>query len=128
MPRETVAQRNERIALERQMSLAAEVSEYPARLVMALERATTSFDFELTVREGLFVLTDREAEYKWEREFELAYAWSAHSQVVLENLERALEVKAEERAERERLTAVKREAERKVRELLSDEERELLGL
>lgn len=128
MARETVAQRNARMAAEREVRQAQERAEYPARLMLAFDRATNSFNYELMVRNELFVLRDRDAEYDWGRERELSYSWTADSMEELWNLERDLEEKAAAKAERERRVAVKKEAERKVLELLSDEERELLGL
>lgn len=128
MARETVAQRNARMAAEREARQAQERAEYPARLMLALDRATNSFNYELRVSDGQFVVQDRDAEYDWARERELSYAWDADSMEALWNLERDLEEKAEAKAERERRVAVKKEAERKVREMLSEEERELLGL
>ncbi len=128
MARETVAQRNARMAAEKEARQAQERAEYPTRLMLALDRATNSFNYELRVSDGQFVVQDRDAEYDWGRERELSYAWDVDSMEALWNLERDLDDKAAERAERERRVAVKKEAERKVRELLSDEERELLGL
>lgn len=128
MARETVAQRNARMAAEREARQAQERAEYPARLMLALDRATNSFNYELRVSDGQFVVQDRDAEYDWERERELSYAWDVDSMEALWDLERDLEEKAAEKRERERRVAVKKEAERKVRELLSEEERELLGL
>lgn len=128
MARETKAERLEREALARQMAEATASSEYPARLMRSLDRAVNSFNYELTVDEGLFVLTDRDADYDWERQFKLSYSWDMDSQDYLDTLDSRLDRKAAERAERERRRAVEAEARRKVRELLSDEERELLGL
>lgn len=128
MARETVAQRRARVEAEVKAREEAQRKEYPSRLMQALERATTSFNYELRVQEGLFVLMDRDAEYEWERQSELSYSWTEASMQALEQLEDNLDNKAAERAERERRRTVKAEAERKVRELLSEEERELLGL
>lgn len=128
MARETAMQRNARLEKERLAREEAESKAYPARMMLALDRATNSFNYELRVQEGQFVLMNRDAEYEWERQSELSYAWDAESQRALESLEDDLDLKAAQRAERERRRAVKAEAERKVRELLSEEERELLGL
>ena len=128
MARETKAERLEREALARQMAEAALRSEYPARLMRSLDRAVNSFNYELTVREELFVLTDRDADYDWERQVELSYSWSEDAQDYLDTLDSRLDCKAAERFERERRRKVEEEARRKVRELLTEEERELLGL
>lgn len=126
MARETVAQRNARLAQEREERLEAERSAYPLRLMNLLERASNLGRFDLTVRNGLFYVVDRDARY--DREYELAYSWNTDNQSVLENFSYTVEAVEEELAEARRRVEVKREAERKVRELLSDEERELLGL
>jgi hypothetical protein len=58
----------------------------------------------------------------------LAYAHSPNSQEQLEDLEWTLERYEQELAEANRLREVKAEALRKVNELLTEEERELLNL
>ena len=126
MARETVAQRNARLAQEREERLEAERLAYPLRLMNLLERATNLVTFELTVKDGFFRVVDRDARY--DTVYELAYSWSTDHQAVLENLTWKVESVEEELAEANRRYEVKKEAERKVRELLSDEERELLGL
>jgi len=128
MARETAMQRNARLERERLAREEAERKTYPARLMLALDRATTSFNYELTVQDQEFVLRDRDADRYSKDTFYLSYAYDSDSYQALESLEYDLNEKAAERAERERRVAVKKEAERKVRELLSDEERELLGL
>lgn len=125
MARETVAQRNARYAQEREAQLAQEVAEYPARLMAALTRASNAY-FELTVSDNKFQLNNRND--RDEVVVSLAYAHSPNSQEQLESLEYDLDRYERELAEARRRLEVKKEAERKVRELLSDEERELLGL
>ena len=126
MARETKAEREARLAQEREERMEADRLAYPLRLMNVLERASNLNRFELEVRNGMFHLTDRDARY--DREYELAYSWSTDNQAVLENFVYTVERFEEERAEAQRRYEVKKEAERKVRELLSDEERELLGL
>ncbi len=113
---------------EREAALVAErerdEAEYPARMMLAMDRATNSFNFELTVVENQFVLTDRNSEYEWQREFELSYSWDADSQSVLESLESVLEEKAEKCAQAARRAEMRSQALNK----LTAEERELLGL
>lgn len=125
MARETVAQRNARFAQEREAQLAQEVAEYPARLMAALARASNAY-FELTVSDNKFQLNNRND--RDEVVVSLAYAHSPNSQEQLESLEYDLDRYERQLAEARRRVEVKKEAERKVRELLSDEERELLGL
>lgn len=124
MARETVAQRNARYAQEREVYLANQVAEYPTRLMAVLTRATNAY-FELTVRDNKFQVQPRDS---YNRTVTLAYAHSPNSQAQLESLESELDHYEEELAERKRLAEVKKEAERKARELFTDEERELLGL
>jgi len=125
MARETVAQRNARYAQEREAYLAKQVAEYPTRLMVALTRATDAY-FELSVNDNKFLVRDRN---KYEPQVHtLAYAHSPNSQEQLEELEWALDRHEAELAEQRRLAEVRKEAERKARELFTDEERELLGL
>ena len=107
--------------------VARETVEYMPRLMAAFERANTH-NYELKVRDGMFTLRDRDAEYRYHEAPSFTPAYSEASYKELENLEFDLNEKDEELAEARRRVEVKKEAERKVRELLSDEERELLGL
>ena len=125
MARETVAQRNARYAQERETYLANQVAEYPQRLMLALARATKAY-FDLAVSDNKFLVRDRN---KYEPQVHaLAYAHSPNSQEQLEELEWALDRHEEELAEQKRVAEVKKEALRKVNELLTAEERELLNL
>jgi hypothetical protein len=124
MARETVAQRNARYAQERETYLANQVAEYPQRLMLALARATKAY-FELTVSDNKFQLTNNNDRYD---HVSLAYAHSPDSQEQLESLEYDLDSYEKRLAEAQRLREVKAEALRKVNELLTAEERELLNL
>ena len=126
MARETKAEREARLAQEREERLEAERLAYPLRLMNLLERVSNLGNFELTVKDGRFNVEDRNDRYR--SDYFLTYAWSEGSQVALEDLTSTVDRLEEERAEAQRRYEVKKEAERKVRELLSDEERELLGL
>lgn len=126
MARETVAQRNARLEAERLERMLKEQEAYPARLMAVLERVSNEPRFELTVKNGFFTVEDRDARY--DSEYELSYSWSKHAQETLDSLTWKLEEVEAERAEAQRRVAVKKEAERKARELFTDEERELLGL
>lgn len=125
MARETVAQRNARYAQEREAQLALQVAEYPMRLMAALTRASNAY-FELTVSDNKFQLNNRND--RDEFAVSLAYAHSPNSQEQLESLEWKLDDYEKRLAEAQRLRAVKAEALRKVNELLTAEERELLNL
>jgi hypothetical protein len=124
MARETVAQRNARYAQERETYLANQVAEYPQRLMLALARATKAY-FELTVSDNKFQLRNVNDRYDY---VSLAYAHSPDSQEQLESLEYDLDSYEKRLAEAQRLREVKAEALRKVNELLTAEERELLNL
>lgn len=125
MARETVAQRHERFHAEREARLSREVADYPERLMTALTRATNAY-FELTVRDNKFQLNNRNGRY--DSIVSLAYAHSPNSQEQLESLEYDLDRHERLVAEENRLREVKAEALRKVNELLTEEERELLNL
>jgi hypothetical protein len=124
MARETVAQRNLRYTAENEARLSREVAEYPQRLMNVLARATNE-SFNLTVVDNKFqVFADNDARTVWT----LAYAQSPNSQEQLEDLEWTLDRYEQKQAEQKRLAEVKATALRKVNELLTAEERELLNL
>jgi hypothetical protein len=125
MARETVAQRHERFHAEREARLVKEVAEYPERLMNALARATNAY-FELAVSDNKFQLNNRNDRH--DSVVSLAYAHSPNSQEQLESLEWHLDTYERLLAEEKRLREVKAEALRKVNELLTEEERELLNL
>jgi hypothetical protein len=124
MARETKAQRDARFDAEREARLAKQVAEYPQRLMTTLARATKAY-FELTVSDNKFQLTNRNDRYDY---VSLAYSHSSDSQEQLESLEYDLDRHEEKMAEQKRLAEVKAEALRKVNELFTAEERELLNL
>jgi hypothetical protein len=126
MARETKAERQERERQAEVNRLAEQALVYPARLMAVLERLNNQYTFDLKVKNGLFVVNDSRERY--DSEYELSYSWNVDTQLTLENLEWKLDQLEEEQREAQRRLEVKREAQRKVNELLSDEERELLGL
>lgn len=126
MARETKAERLAREAREREERMEAERLAYPLRLMNLLERVSAEPTLTLTVSNGYFNVEDREDRYR--KDYVLSYSYSPDANAVLDDLTYKVDDLAAERAEAERRYAVKKEAERKVRELLSDEERELLGL
>lgn len=127
MARETKAAREARWEQELADKVAAEKLAYPARLMNVLERASDQFSVEVTVSDGQFHVRDVNS-YNASDSYDMRYAWDESSWRHLDELHWKLERMEEEQAEARRRVAVKKEAERKVRELLSDEERELLGL
>ena len=126
MARRTAAERRAEAERMRQLSeearVARETAEYPARLMAALEEATEKNNYELTVKNGMFSLRDRDENRA--PALSLTAAYTENSYNALESLEWDLRMKAEERAEAERRLALKRAALSK----LSEEEREVLGL
>lgn len=123
MPRETVAQRNARLAAEREYEEKMQAATYPQRLMAALEEATQKNNYELTVENGLFLLRDRDTG-RWDNSLHLPVAYSADAQMGLESLQWDLRQKASDREEAARQAAMKEAALAK----LTKEERELLGL
>lgn len=121
MARETKAERLAREAAERAAELAVSKATYLNRLMMVLERAT-KVNFELEVRDGLFVLEDRDA--RRDGTYRLPAEWHENADDYLQTLE--FEVGYKEEAERE----AQRRANLRANALnkLSAEEREALGL
>ena len=122
MARKTKAELN----AEREAAVAArrlaEAEAYPAKLMAALEEATTKNNYELEVRNGMFSLRDRDSTGNFTLSLTMMYTENSYN--ALESLEYDLEEKAEERAESERLSALRRAAFAK----LSEEEKSALGL
>jgi hypothetical protein len=123
MARETAKQRDARFDAEREARLSREVAEYPQRLMTVLTRSTDAY-FDLTVRDNKFRVDDRNNSDYWD----LAYDHSSNSQERVEDLEWTLDRRDREVAEEQRLREVKAEAQRKVNELLTPEERKSLSL
>jgi hypothetical protein len=127
--RETKAERLAREQVEREARLAAEVAEYPARLMAALERVNNQYQMTLKVENSKFVVMLNERRHDFsDNEYVMAYSYDVESQDVLDQLYWRLEALEEAQAEAKRRDEVRREALRKVNELLSKEERELLGM
>lgn len=126
MARETKAQRMARFTQELEARRTAEVQAYPARLMAVFERVNNQYDFDLKVKEGLFVVERLNTRY--DSDYTLSYSYSQDSQAVMEELEWALDAVEEAQAEARRRDEVRREAQRKAEELFTKEERELLGL
>jgi antitoxin component of MazEF toxin-antitoxin module len=121
MARETKVERLAREAQERAAYEAEQAATYPDRLMEMLERATKQ-NFELEVREGKFVLSDRDD--RRERTVELTLTYSTENQEALHELDWRVDMKEEAEREAARKAAVRQAALSK----LSQEERELLGL
>lgn len=124
MPRETVAQRNARWDAELEARMVKEVTEYPARLMAVLGRATDAY-FKMAVSDNKFLVQTHD---EYSRTYTMAYAHSPNSQEQLEDLEWEVEQHEKRVAEAKRVREVKEAALRKANELFTAEERELLGL
>ena len=121
MAKETAAQRNARFDAERQAQMALARSTYTQRLMVVLERSSKE-NFELDVKNGMFVVEDRD--HRRVDAFNLSVEYSTDADEKLQDLEWAVERKEEERAESDRLTALRRQAFLK----LTEEEQQALGL
>jgi hypothetical protein len=125
MARRTASERRAEAERMRQLSeearVARESAEYPTKLMAALEEATTKNNYELSVRNGMFSLRDRDSR---DATLSLTLSYTENSFNALESLEWDLNEKAEERAESERLSALRRQAFLK----LTEEEQTALGL
>jgi hypothetical protein len=121
MARETKAQREARLELERQERLAVAKATYVERMMSVLRRATKQ-NFELTVSlSDSFLVSDRDDNSSY---FYVSPAWSEQADMNLNELEWSVESKEERAAEAERRANVRANALAK----LTAEERELLKL
>jgi hypothetical protein len=121
MARETKAERLAREAAEAAAFAAEQAATYPQRLMALLERATNA-NFELTVKDGEFLLNDRDDRSAgWTV---LTMIWGTENEGELQELDWRLEVKEEAEREALRRVTVRNQALNK----LSLEEREILGL
>jgi hypothetical protein len=121
MARETKAERLAREAAEKLAQQAAQAATYPQRLMALLERATKA-NFELTVKDGEFLLEDRDD--RRDRTIALSLAYSEANEEALQSLDWRVELKEEAEREAMRRVMVRNQALNK----LSLEEREILGL
>jgi hypothetical protein len=127
MPRETKAQRLERMAAELAAAREAERQAYPARLMAVLERLNNQYNTELKVVGGLFVVKVN-ATARFGNEYSLSYSYNESTQSALQELEWELDAVEEAQAEERRKREVRETAKRKLQEALTAEERESLGL
>jgi hypothetical protein len=121
MARETKAQRDARLEAERLALVAVAKATYTERMMALLERATKE-NFELEVKNGLFKVEDRDERRR--NAYNLQPTWTETADMDLYSLEVSVELKEEEREDRERVANLRATALAK----LSEEERELLGL
>ena len=121
MAPETKAKRVARAAQALHAREAELAVSYPKRLMAMLERAT-KFNYELTVRDSKFMLTDRDD--RSEPAIELGISYSTDSQQELDELDWRVDLKEREALEAERKRLLRENALRK----LTQEERLELGL
>jgi hypothetical protein len=122
MARKTKAERQAEAEAWAAATLAMEQAEYPARLMAALELATRTNNYELSVENGMFVLRDRDQRRPTAVMLTTSYTLDNHT--ALDELEWSMRVKAEEREQAER----QRRARATALAKLTQEERKLLGL
>ena len=122
MARKTKAEQQAELDALNAAARLADAEAYPTKLMAALEEATTKNNYELTVRNGMFSLRDRDSSR--DLTLSLSMAYTGNSFDAVESLEWDLQEKAAERAESERLSALRRAAFAK----LSEEEKNALGL
>jgi len=121
MARKTMAVMAAEAALEREAQLTVAKATYTERLMAVLERAVRE-NFELNVSNGKFVVEDRDERRRTAHL--LQPVWTETADMDLYSLEVSVELKEEERADRERVAKLRATALNK----LSVEEREALGL
>ena len=120
MARETKIQRLAREEQERVAYEAELKSTYPQRLMEMLERAQ-NVNFELTVKDGKFLLNDRDAS----RDIvSLTLTYDTQNERAMQELDWRVDLKEEEEREAQRRALVRNQALSK----LTQEERELLGI
>lgn len=121
MARKTKAEKLALQERERRRAMDQQINDYPALLMRILEFAT-EMNYELRVKEGQFVLHDRDgSSYD---DVVLTQTYSDESLYRIEMLEGLLECKAEQEREANRRLLVRQSALAK----LSAEEREILGI
>ena len=133
MARETKAQREERLEAEREAFRAEFVAQYPQRLTRMVFEFATLWSVPRVKRydENSYVFMSEDNRNTWNSEWVLPDVLTNYREDVRDNLdtvESEVQYYKDFLAEQNRKAQVKVEAQRKVRELLSDEERELLGL
>lgn len=121
MAKETKAQREARLEAERQAEMAVAKATYTERMMAVLERAVKE-NFELEVRNSLFVVQDRDN--RRSTPFFLNPVYTDLNDMDLFELEVAVDSKKEERWKREQKAQARTAALAK----LTKEERELLNL
>jgi hypothetical protein len=133
MARETKAQREEREEAERAARRAEFVAEYPQRLTRLVFEFATLWSMPRVKRydDNSYVFMSEDNRNTWNTEWVLPDVLTNYREDVRDNLdtvESEVQYYKDYLAEQERKANVKAEAKRKLNELLTAEERELLGL
>ena len=133
MARETKAQREERLDQERETFRAEFVAQYQQRLTRLVFEFATLWAMPRVKRydDNSYVFMSEDNRNTWNSEWVLPDVLSNYRQDVYDNMETVeseVQYYKDFLAEQQRKANVKAEAQRKVRELLTEEERELLNL
>jgi hypothetical protein len=133
MARETKAQREERLEQEREAFRAEFVEQYQQRLTRLVFEFATLWSMPRVKRydDNSYVFMSEDTRSNWNTEWVLPDALTNYRQDVYDNMEtveQEVQFYKEHLAEQQRRANVKAEAKRKLNELLTAEERELLGL
>jgi hypothetical protein len=133
MARETKAQREERLEQEREAFRAEFVAQYQQRLTRLVFEFATLWAMPRVKRydDNSYVFMSEDKRNTWNTEWVLPDVLSNYRQDVYDNMETVeseVQYYKDFLAEQQRKANVKAEAQRKVRELLTEEERELLNL
>lgn len=133
MARETKLQREVRLLEEQDAFRALFMEQYQQRLTRVVFEFATLWSVPRVKRydENSYVFMSEDNRNTWNSEWVLPDVLTNYREDVRDNLdtvESEVQYYKDFLAEQNRKAQVKAEAQRKVRELLSDEERELLGL
>jgi hypothetical protein len=133
MARETKAQREERLEAEREAYRAEFVAQYQQRLTRLVFEFATLWSMPRVKRydDNSYVFMSEDTRNTWNSEWVLPDVLSNYRQDVRDNMEtveQEVQYYKDYLAEQERKANVRAEAKRKLNELLTAEERELLGL
>jgi len=133
MARETKAQREERLEADREAYRAEFVAQYQQRLTRLVFEFATLWAIPRVKRydDNSYVFMSEDNRNTWNSEWVLPDVLSNYRQDVRDNMEtveQEVQYYKDYLAEQERKANVRAEAKRKLNELLTAEERELLGL
>jgi hypothetical protein len=133
MARETKAQREERLEQQREAFRAEFVEQYQQRLTRLVFEFATLWSVPRVKRydDNSYVFMSEDSRNTWNSEWVLPDVLTNYRQDVYDNMdtvESEVQYYKDYLAEQQRKANVRAEAKRKLNELLTEEERELLGL